>query len=147
MKLDEILSKAGKNKARKRVGRGCGSGRGKTCGRGHRGYNARAGSGKRLGYEGGQTPVLSRIPKRGFSNADFRREYQVVNVGDLERFDDNTRVDGTLLAEARLISHAVKPVKILGRGRLTKKLTVAASSFSAAAAEKIAHAGGATEQA
>ena len=146
MRLDEILSTAGKNKTRKRLGRGTGSGKGKTCGRGHKGYGARSGSKRRMGYEGGQNPMLARIPKRGFSNARFRKEYQLVNVALLERFEAGTRVDAAMLAAARLISDADKPVKILGNGELTKKLTVAASKFSAIAAEKIAKAGGSVEQ-
>jgi len=147
MKLDEILSRAGRYKRRKRVGRGIGSGHGKTSGRGHKGLGARAGSGKRLGYEGGQNPALSRIPKRGFSNAKFRKEFQIVNVAALEKFDEGSKVDAAALAAARLIDDARKPVKILGSGELTKKLTVAASKFSASAAEKIAKAGGRVEQA
>ena len=147
MKLDEILSRAGRYKRRKRVGRGIGSGHGKTSGRGHKGLGARAGSGKRLGYEGGQNPILSRIPQRGFSNVKFRKEFQIVNVAALEKFDDGSKVDAAALAAARLIDDARKPVKVLGSGELTKKLTVAASKFSASAAEKIAKAGGRVEQA
>jgi len=145
MKLDEILSGAGKSKSRKRVGRGTGSGRGKTSGRGHKGYGSRSGSRALLGYAGGQNPILARIPKRGFSNAAFRKRFQIVNVAALERFEQGVRVDATLLAEARLIEDAARPVKILGNGELTKKLTVAATEFSASAAEKIARAGGAVE--
>ena len=146
MKLEEILTRAGKHKGRKRIGRGCGSGQGKTSGRGHRGYGARAGSGKLLGFEGGQNPAMARIPKRGFSNAVFRKEYQVVNVAALEKFDDKTKVDAAALAAARLIDDPGKPVKILGGGKLTKALTVTATRFSATAAEKIAKAGGSTAQ-
>ena len=146
MNLNDVLSAAGKYKLPKRVGRGCGSGEGKTCGRGHRGYGARSGSKKLLGFEGGQNPALFRIPKRGFSNANFRKVYQLVNVGSLERFDDSQRVDAAVMAEARLISDADKPVKILGNGRLTKKLTVVASTFSVAAAEKITNTGGTVER-
>ena len=147
MNLTEILTSAGRSKRRKRVGHGTGSGRGKTCGRGHKGMGARSGGGVRMNYEGGQTSVLSRIPKRGFSNANFRTEFQIVNVAALERFDDGTRVDAAALAEARLIADAAKPVRILGGGELKKKLTVVAAKFSAAAAEKIAAAGGTAEQA
>lgn len=147
MKLDEILKAAGKYRAPKRVGRGTGSGRGKTCGRGTKGMGARSGSKRRLGYEGGQNPLLARIPKRGFSNARFRLEYQVVNVGSLERFEPDSRVDADALAEANLIGDADKPVKILGTGRLTRKMTVVATEFSVAAARKIANAGGTSEQA
>ena len=146
MRLDDILSSQGKHKARKRIGRGIGSGHGKTCGRGHKGYGARAGSKRRLGYEGGQNPVLARIPKRGFSNVVFRKEFQVINVAALEGFDNGARVDAAALAEVRLISDADKPVKILGNGELTKKLAVVASKFSATAAEKITKAGGTAEE-
>ena len=146
MKLDEILKAAGRHKGRRRVGRGNGSGHGKTSGRGHRGYHQRSGSGKLYGFEGGQNPMLARIPKRGFSNANFRTEYQVVNVAALEdRFEAGTRVDAEALKAARLIGDAAEPVKILGRGELTKKLTVVAHRFSASAADKIAKAGGAAE--
>ncbi|MDY6913995.1 MAG: 50S ribosomal protein L15 [Planctomycetota bacterium] len=147
MKLDEILSSAGKHKARKRIGRGVGSGCGKTSGRGHKGMGARSGRGKRLGYEGGQNPTLRRIPKRGFSNAQFRTEYQIVNVAALERFRGGSKVDPQALLAARLIEDAAKPVKVLGNGRLTKKLTVTAEAFSASAEEKIAKAGGVVERA
>lgn len=145
MKLDEILSSAGRFKSRKRVGRGTGSGNGKTSGRGHKGMGSRAGSGIRLGYEGGSNPSLARIPKRGFNNANFRKEYQVVNISGLDCFEDGDRIDAKTLEQARLISDAAKPVKILAKGQLTKKLTVAACKFSASAAEKIAQAGGTVE--
>jgi len=147
MKLDDILTRAGRHKPRKRVGRGHGSGHGKTSGRGHRGYHARAGDSALLGFEGGQNPALKRIPKRGFSNFRFRTEYQVVNVSALEAFEEAARVDPAAMAEARLIGDPDKPVKVLGGGELTKKLTVVATKFSAAAAEKIGKAGGAVEQA
>ena len=146
MKPDEILSKAGRHKSSKRIGRGTGSGRGKTSGRGHKGYGSRSGSKKRLGYEGGQTPTLARIPKRGFNNANFRTVYQIVNIGSLEAFEANSRVDASELKAARLIEDENKPVKILGNGELTKKLTVIATMFSAKAGEKIAQAGGAIEK-
>jgi len=98
-------------------------------------------------WEGGQNPVLRRIPKRGFSNVNFHKQFQVVNVASLESFDDGAKVDPAVLAEARLICDADKPVKILGSGELTKKLTVVASKFSAAAAQKIAKVGGTVEEA
>ena len=147
MNLDEILSAAGKYKARKRIGRGNGSGHGGTAGRGHKGYGQRSGSRMLFGFEGGQNPVLARIPQRGFNNANFRKEYQIVNVASLERFDAGTRVDPAALAEARIIDDPTKPVKILGKGDLSKGLTVAASKFSASAAEKIKAAGGTVEEA
>jgi len=143
MKLDEILSKAGKHKARKRVGRGDGSGKGKTSGRGHKGYGSRAGAKRRLGYEGGQNPLLQRIPQRGFNNKNFRTEYQVVNVDQIEAtFDAGSTVDLDALIKARLVRPSEGPVKILGDGELSKKLTVQADKFSRSALTKIASAGG-----
>jgi large subunit ribosomal protein L15 len=146
MNLDDILSSVGKHKARRRIGRGNGSGYGKTSGRGHRGYGQRSGSNSQLGFEGGQNPILARIPKRGFSNFHFRKEYQIVNVSSLEQFDAGSRVDATMLAEARLIADPAKLVKVLGNGELTRKLTVVANKFSSSAAEKIAKAGGSVEE-
>ena len=145
MKLDEILHSVGKRRGRKRLGRGIGSGLGKTCGRGHKGAGARAGSTSGWGAEGGQTPALSRIPKRGFSNYNFRKEFQIVNVGLLERFKSGSRVDSAVLADAGLIGNAAGAVKILGNGELTKKLTVVASKASASAVAKISQAGGTFE--
>lgn len=145
MKLDEILSKAGRNKRPRRVGRGVR--RGKTCGRGHKGAGQRAGRTSMFGYEGGQTSVLARIPKRGFNNADFcSRAYQVVNVSDLAVFDDGDRADPATLATKYLVRPNGGPVKILGCGELKKKLTVAAQAFSASAQEKILQAGGSVEK-
>jgi len=147
MKLDEILSAAGKYKKRKRIGRGVGSGRGKTSGRGHKGYGARAGSKRRLGYEGGQNPTIARLPQRGFNNANFRKEFQVVNVAELEAaFENGATVDAAALKKVSLISDTTKPVKILGNGDLKKKLNVVAAKFSASAKEKIANAGGNAEE-
>jgi len=146
MRLDEILQQAGRHKGRKRVGRGTGSGKGCTSGRGHKGYKSRAGARTKLGFEGGGVGTLARIPQRGFSNANFRKEYQIVNVASLDRFDDGARVDAQALQQARLIDDAAKPVKVLGNGEITKKLTVVAAKFSASAAKKIAEAGGAIEQ-
>jgi len=146
MNLDEILAAAGKNKPGRRVGRGIGSGHGKTCGRGHNGRGARSGVGQRLGYEGGQNPTLMRIPKRGFNNANFRKEYQIINVASLDRFEAGSRIDAAALQQARLIDDAAKPVKILGQGELSSKLTVVANKFSASAVEKITKAGGSTEE-
>ncbi|MHC4981789.1 MAG: 50S ribosomal protein L15 [Planctomycetota bacterium] len=147
MKLDEILASAGAYKARRRKGRGIGSSRGKTCGRGHKGYHARAGSNRQLGFEGGQTPALLAAPKRGFNNARFRKGYQIVNVASLERFSSGSRVDAAALAEAGLIDDADKAVKILGNGQLTKKLTVVADKFSSPAVEKVTKAGGSVQEA
>ncbi len=146
MKLDEILSAAGKHKARKRLGRGRGSGQGATSGRGNKGYHSRAGSNKAVGFEGGQNPRLKRMPKRGFNNANFRTEYEVINLASLEeRFEDGARVDAVAMFEARLVTDAKALVKILGNGELKKKLTVVANKFSKSAAEKIAQAGGTVE--
>jgi len=144
MKLDEILSKAGRYKSRKRVGRG--GKRGKTSGRGHKGAGQRSGSSALYGYEGGQNPALSRIPKRGFNNAQFRTTYQVVNVADLNVFDDGSKVDLQKLAEKGLIRPDAEPVKILGDGTVIKKLTVSANAFSATAEKKIIDAGGSVEK-
>jgi len=147
MKLDEILAAAGGHKRSKRRGRGVGSGRGKTCGRGHKGYGARAGSRSRPGFQGGTTSALASTPKRGFNNANFRKEYQIVNVASLERFKAGSTVDASALADAGLIDDAGNAVKILGDGKLTRKLTVVADKFSSLAAEKITKAGGAVERA
>jgi large subunit ribosomal protein L15 len=147
MNLDEILSQAGKHKRRKRIGRGNGSGNGKTAGRGEKGYGSRAGAKRQWGFEGGTNPAIARLPKRGFNNAIFRKEYQVVNVSALEAFDSDARVDSQALKQAGLIGDPDRPVKILGHGDLSKKLTVVAQKFSASATEKIQQAGGSVEQA
>lgn len=147
MKLEEILSAAGKYKRRKRIGRGIGSGMGKTSGRGHKGYGSRSGSKRRLGYEGGQNPALARIPKRGFNNANFRTEYQVVNVAALEaNFEEGATVDAIAMKAASLIGDAGGRVKVLGNGDIAKKLTIVADKFSASAKEKIAAVGGTIEE-
>jgi large subunit ribosomal protein L15 len=148
MKLHEILTSAGAHKRRTRVGRGEGCGLGKTCGRGTKGKGARSGKRRLWGFEGGQNPILARIPKRGFNNYNFTAEYQVVNVGLLgTTFKDGDRVDLASLAAKKLIRPGGEPVKILGGGELTKKLTVVASAFSASAQKKIADAGGTVERA
>jgi len=143
MMINDILTRAKRNKTRKRVGRGPGSGLGKTSGRGHKGCKSRAGGGTRLLTEGGQMPFFRRIPKRGFNNAQFRTEYQVVNVSTLnDRFDDGAKVTLADLEEAGLIHDAAKPVKILGNGEIGKKIEVQATRFSAQAAKKITKVGG-----
>ena len=146
MRLDEILHSAGKHKRANRVGRGTGSGQGKTAGRGTKGYYSRSGAVHRLGYEGGQTPIFARMPKRGFSNVQFARSFQLVNVGELEAlpeaFPEGSRVDAAALAKAGLINRAEAHVKVLGDGRLRRKLTVAANSFSGTAIKKIMGVGG-----
>jgi large subunit ribosomal protein L15 len=146
MKFEEIMAAAGPHKKRRRVGRGIGSHRGKTCGRGSKGFGARAGWTAQWGYEGGQNPQIARLPKRGFNNYNFRQVYQIVNVSDLEkRFADGAMVDAVALAAVKLIDDASKAVKILGDGELTKKLTVVAEKFTASATAKIQQAGGTTE--
>ncbi len=143
MNLSDITSQAGAHRRRTRVGRGRGSGKGKTCGRGHKGAGARAGGGSRPLTEGGQMALSRRVPKRGFNNANFRTEWSIVNVGRLqERFDDDAHVTGQALVEAGLIRNLKRPIKILAAGELSKKLRVEADQFSAAAAAKIAAAGG-----
>ena len=143
MKLHEMKSMAPRT-ARKRVGRGPGSGLGKTSGRGQKGQNARSGGGVRPGFEGGQTPLARRLPKRGFTNIN-RKEYAVVNVEDLNRFEDGTVVTPALLKEVGLVRKELNGVKILGNGELTKKLNVTAAKFSKSAVEAIEKAGGLAE--
>ena len=144
MKLYELSPAAGSVKDVKRIGRGHGSGNGKTAGKGHKGQNARSGGGVRPGFEGGQMPMTRRIPKRGFNNI-FATKFAVVNVSDLERFVDGTVVDAELLKASGLIKKANDGVKVLGNGELTKNLTVKAAAFSASAKEKIEKAGGKAE--
>jgi large subunit ribosomal protein L15 len=144
MKLYELSPAAGSVKDVKRVGRGHGSGNGKTAGKGHKGQNARSGGGVRPGFEGGQMPMTRRIPKRGFNNI-FAAKYSTVNVSDLDKFVDGTVVDAELLAASGLIKNTANGIKILGNGELTKNLTVKAQAFSASAKEKIEKAGGKAE--
>ena len=144
MKLHELQPAAGSTSAPKRLGRGVGSGLGKTSGKGHKGAKARSGGGKRPGFEGGQMPLYRRVPKRGFTNI-YRTEYATVNVGGLEIFDNGTVVTAETLKEAGLISKVMDGVKILGNGELTKKLTVEAAKFSGSAKEKIEALGGKAE--
>ncbi len=144
MKLNELKPAPGSKKERRRVGRGVGSGMGKTSTRGQTGQKSRSGGGTRPGFEGGQMPLSRRLPKRGFTNI-FAKEYSTVNVGDLGRFADGTEVTAQLLKEQRLIRKVSDNVKILGNGELTKKLTVKAAKFTKTAAEKIAAAGGKAE--
>ena len=145
MKLHTLYPNDGATKKRKIVGRGPGSGLGKTCGKGHKGQNARSGGGVRPGFEGGQLPLFRRLSKRGFNNYEFRTVYSTVNVSDLNRFEDGTVVDTTLLKEVGLIKKELDGVKVLGSGELTKKLTVKANNFSKTAKEKIENIGGKTE--
>ena len=138
----QITSIAGKHKDRRRLGRGTGSGRGKTCGRGHKGSGSRAGSTSMSLYEGGQMPLFRRLPKRGFSNYKFATRYVIVNVSQLEKFEDGVTVGLEQLSNAGLISNLKTKVKILGNGELTKKLQVTAHKFSKTAEQKIVASGG-----
>jgi large subunit ribosomal protein L15 len=138
----EITSIAGKHTRRRRVGRGTGTGRGKTCGRGHKGGGSRAGSTSISLYEGGQMPLFRRLPKRGFSNKSYATRCEIVNVSQLERFDDGAAVGIEQLSDVGLIGGAKSKVKILGKGELTKKLQVTAHKFSRTAEQKIVASGG-----
>ncbi|EAF0329313.1 50S ribosomal protein L15 [Listeria monocytogenes] len=144
MKLHELKPSEGSRKERNRVGRGTGSGNGKTSGRGHKGQKARSGGGVRLGFEGGQLPLFRRIPKRGFTNIN-RKEFAIVNLDVLNRFEDGTEVTPELLVETGIIRNEKSGIKILSIGNIEKKLTVKANKFSAAAKEAIEAAGGKTE--
>jgi len=141
--IHEITARAPRNKKSQRKGRGESSGRGKTSGRGTKGSGAHGGDVHWIpGREGGQTPIFRRLPKRGFSNFKFERRFHEVNLLDLERFDAGTTVDATALKDAGLIPDLKQPVKILGQGNLTKKLTIVAGKYSKSAHEKITRAGG-----
>jgi large subunit ribosomal protein L15 len=144
MKLHELAPAPGSKKVRTRVGRGIGSGLGKTAGRGHKGQKARAGGGVRPGFEGGQMPLYRRLPKRGFYNK-FGKEFAEVNVSDLNRFEDGAVVDPVALIETGVLKNVHDGVRILGNGELTKSLTVIANGFTKSAAEKITAAGGKVE--
>ncbi|MDQ0856725.1 50S ribosomal protein L15 [Bacillus sp. V2I10] len=144
MKLHELKPAEGSRQTRNRVGRGTGSGNGKTSGKGHKGQNARSGGGVRPGFEGGQTPLFRRLPKRGFTNIN-RKDYAIVSLDKLNLFEDGTEVTTELLLEAGMISKVRSGVKVLGDGKLEKKLTVKANKFSASAKEAIEAAGGSAE--
>lgn len=144
MKIHELTPAPDSNKAVKRVGRGHGSGNGKTAGKGHKGQNARSGGGVRIGFEGGQMPLVRRIPKRGFNNI-FATKYAIINVSDLNKFTDGTVVDTELLVAAGLVKKVNDGVKVLGNGDLTAKVTVKAAKFSKSAIEKIEKVGGKAE--
>ena len=144
MKIHELSPAEGSVKDAKRIGRGHGSGNGKTAGKGHKGQKARSGHGMRPGFEGSQMPLQRRIPKRGFNNI-FATQYAFVNVSALEAFENGAVVDAAALQEKGLIKKALDGVKILGNGELTKKLTVKATAYSAAAKAKIEAAGGKAE--
>ena len=143
MELNNLKPKKGSKHAKKRIGRGPGSGHGKTAGRGEKGQKSRSGYSRMLGFEGGQMPLHRRIPKRGFTNI-FRVEYEIVNISDLDRFDAGTAVNPEALAAMRL-TRKNRPVKILGDGQIQKALTVSAHKFSASAKARIEAAGGSCE--
>ena len=145
MKLHELAPVEGSKKEHFRVGRGHGSGNGKTAGKGHKGQNARSGGGVRPGFEGGQMPLYRRLPKRGFNNARFATNYAIVNVSDLDIFEDGAVVDAAALAESGLVNDQCDGIKILGNGEISKKLTVQAAAFSESAKAKIEAAGGKAE--
>lgn len=146
MKLHELSPAAGASKDAWRKGRGTGSGNGKTAGRGHKGQNARTGGGVRPGFEGGQIPLARRLPKRGFTNSLFKKEYAIINLETLDRiFNDGDAVSLDVLVERGIIRKELNGLKVLGRGEITKKLTVKAAIFSASAKEKIEAAGGKAE--
>lgn len=144
MKLHELKPAEGSRKERNRVGRGIGSGNGKTAGKGHKGQNARSGGGVRPGFEGGQTPLFRRLPKRGFTNIN-RKDYAIVNLDTLNVFEEGTEITPVLLIETGIVSKEKAGIKILAKGKLEKKLTVKAHKFSSAAKEAIEAAGGQTE--
>ena len=145
MRLHNLKPRPGAKHRTKRLGQGESSGRGKTAGRGGKGQTARSGSSIRIGFEGGQMPLIRRIPKRGFNNSRFATRYNPVNVADLNQFDDGARVDEVALKSIGLSNGTSDGVKILGNGELTKKLTVVASAFSASARTKIEAKGGTCE--
>ena len=145
MRLHNLKPRPGSKHRRKRLGQGESSGRGKTAGRGGKGQTARSGSSIRIGFEGGQMPLMRRIPKRGFNNAQFTTAYSPVNVADLNQFENGARVDETALRSVGLANGPVLGVKILGTGELTKKLTVVVSAISASAKTKIEARGGSVE--
>ena len=145
MRLHDLKPRPGAKHRRKRLGAGESSGHGKTSGRGGKGQTARSGSSIRIGFEGGQMPLYRRIPKRGFNNAQFATQYLPVNVGDLEKFENNARIDAEAIRKAGLANGHSDGVKILGAGELTKKLIVSAHAFSASARTKIEARGGSCE--
>jgi len=145
MKLHTMYAPFGATKTRKRVGRGTSSGTGKTSGKGHKGQNARSGGGVRPGFEGGQLPLYRRLPKRGFSNAKFKTEYAVINLSDLNSFEEGAIVTPELLKEMGLVKNQLNGIKVLGQGTLERKLTVKAHKFSEVAKQQIEKLGGKAE--
>ena len=145
MKLNSIYPEYGATKRRKRVGCGPASGKGKTCGKGHKGQNSRSGGGVRPGFEGGQLPLFRRLPKRGFTNARFKTTYATLNLSDLNKFEDGAVITPELLKDMGILKNQLDGVKILGNGKLEKKLTVKANKFSESAREAIEKLGGKAE--
>lgn len=145
MDIEKAVANPAGRKARKRIGRGIGSGHGKTSGRGHKGQKSRSGHSIKPLSEGGQRPLFRRLPKRGFNNARFSKHYEIVNVADLARFEAGSRVDAVALAEIRLIRSKTSAVKILANGEIDRALTIVAAAFSTAARRKIEEAGGTAE--
>jgi len=145
MKLHTMKPNEGATFTKKRVGRGIGSGLGKTSGKGHKGQNARSGGGVRQGFEGGQLPLFRRLPKRGFSNAMFKVRYAVINLSDLNKFEDGAVITPELLSEMGLVKKQLDGIKVLGNGKLEKKLVVKAHKFSDVAKEQIEKLGGKAE--
>ena len=145
MKLHTMYPAEGATKNRKRIGRGTGSGNGKTAGKGHKGQNARSGGGVRPGFEGGQLPLFRRLPKRGFSNAKFKTEYAVINLSDLNKFENDAVITPELLKEMGLVKNQLCGIKVLGNGTLEKKVIVKAHKFSSVAKEQIEKLGGKAE--
>ena len=141
MKLGSLKPASGSTHSKKRVGRGHGSGLGRSAGRGDKGYHSRSGSKHRPWFEGGQMPLHRRVPKRGFSNFLFKKEYQIVNLSDLNKIDTET-VNPSILKEQGLVKYALRPIKILGEGDIDKKISITASAFSTSAIKKIEKAGG-----
>jgi len=141
MNLESLSPVKGSVSKRKRVGRGHGSGLGKTSGRGHKGAGQRSGNKKRAWFEGGQMPLSRRLPRRGFTNI-FREKFQIVNIGDLNIVDNNAVIDPEFLKNKGFVKSSLKPIKVLGNGNIEKKISISATSFSASAKEKIKKAGG-----
>jgi len=145
MKLHELKKNPGATHSKKIVGRGPGSGLGKTSGKGHKGQNARSGGGVRPVFEGGQLPLYRRLPKRGFSNAKFKTEYAVINVGDLNKFEEGTVITPELLKETGIIKNQLAGIKVLGHGEIDHKITIRAHRFSSTALEKLERSGSKAE--
>ena len=145
MKIHELKPAEGSVAKSKRLGRGTGSGTGKTAGKGHKGQNARSGGGVRPGFEGGQLPLFRRLPKRGFSNAKFKTEYAVINLSDLNKFENDAVITPELLKEMGLVKNQLSGIKVLGNGTLEKKVIVKAHKFSSVAKEEIEKLGGKAE--